>query len=152
MESQDTAIISLHDSFMTLLGGHIWKRTCPRPFLMPLLCRLGYRAILHPLSVPVRAFALATPQRASLPPEAPFLPASLALLDFHASSMHQKCTPIIDFSGFTQPDQKTTKSRRRAMVDKLKQPERERTGTIRGIVGVFVYYMSNSYVRLPAHQ
>jgi hypothetical protein len=69
--------------------------------MRPLLCRLSYRAILHPLSIPVRAFALAAPQRASLPSEAPFLTASFAQLDFHVYSMHQKCTPLISFSGFT---------------------------------------------------
>jgi hypothetical protein len=42
------------------------------------------------LSIPVRAFALATPQRASITTEAPFLTASFAMLDLHVQSMHQK--------------------------------------------------------------
>ena len=96
--------------------------------MRPLLCRLSYRAILYPLSIPVRAFALAAPQRASLPSEAPFLTASFALLDFHVSSMHQKCTPLISFSGFTATGSKGRRCWRR----RKRRTSLPASGTLRG--------------------
>ena len=89
-------------SLVTLLDGHLRERTGPLWFTNPLFSRFSNRPSLSLLSVlvPVRRLALSAPDRPSRTPEAPVFITTLAMFDFHASSMHQPCTPMIDFFRF----------------------------------------------------